>query len=88
MRYAELIVWKKSMDLVDKIYALTTSFPKEERFGLWSQMTRAAVSVPSNIAEGSGRATQREFPSSFTPLLMSLKEVFAIEDSEDDLEVD
>ena len=61
MRYAELIVWKKSMDLVDKIYALTTSFPKEERFGLWSQMTRAAVSVPSNIAEGSGRATQREF---------------------------
>ena len=61
MRYTELIVWKKSMDLVDKVYELATSFPPDERFGLWSQITRAVVSVPANIAEGAGRATPKEF---------------------------
>ena len=61
MRYKDLIVWQKSIDLVEEIYALASHFPPEERFVLWSQMARAAVSVPSNIAEGSGRATQKEF---------------------------
>ena len=60
MKYQELTVWKKSMDLVDRIYDLSVGFPREEKFGLWSQMTRAAISVPSNIAEGSGRATPKE----------------------------
>lgn len=61
MRYMELTVWKKSMDLVDEVYALADGFPEKERLGLWSQMTRAAISIPSNIAEGSGRSTHKEF---------------------------
>ena len=55
MDYRELKVWQKSMDLVTEVYQVTASFPSEERFGLSSQMRRAAVSVPSNIAEGHGR---------------------------------
>lgn len=55
MKYSELYVWQKAMDLVMDIYKITTAFPNEERFGLSSQMRRAAVSVPSNIAEGHGR---------------------------------
>lgn len=57
----ELTVWKKSMDLVDEVYVLADSFPEKERHGLWAQMTRAAVSIPSNIAEGAGRTTHKEF---------------------------
>lgn len=53
--YRDLIVWQKSMNLVVLVYALTRDFPKEEQFALTSQMRRAAVSVPSNIAEGSRR---------------------------------
>jgi len=48
------------MDLVDQVYDLAWQFPKEEQFGLWSQVTRSAVSVPSNIAEGSGRSIRKE----------------------------
>lgn len=59
--YRELVVWQKGIELVKRIYALTQSFPSEERFGLVSQMRRAAVSVPSNIAEGQARHTTREF---------------------------
>lgn len=55
MRYSELLVWQKAMDLVTEIYKITATFPNEERFGLSSQARRAAVSVPSNIAEGHGR---------------------------------
>jgi four helix bundle protein len=51
-KFQDLVVWQKSMDLVTEIYRLTRSFPKEEIFGLISQLRRAAVSVPSNIAEG------------------------------------
>jgi four helix bundle protein len=51
-KFQDLVVWQKSMDLVTEIYRLTRSFPKEEIFGLISQIRRAAVSVPSNIAEG------------------------------------
>ena len=55
MKYSELVVWQKAMDLVTEIYKITAKFPTEERFGLLSQARRAAVSIPSNIAEGHGR---------------------------------
>jgi four helix bundle protein len=55
MKYSELVVWQKAMDLVTEIYQVTATFPSEERFGLCSQARRAAVSIPSNIAEGHGR---------------------------------
>ena len=55
MHYRDLIVWQKSMDLVVAVYTYTKSFPMGERYGLTSQMRRAAVSIPSNIAEGSRR---------------------------------
>ncbi len=53
--YQELEVWKQAKDLVVRIYDLTKSFPREEQFGLTNQLRRAAVSIPSNIAEGCGR---------------------------------
>ena len=59
--YKDLIVWKKSMDLVDEVYCLVKLLPKEELFALADQLRRSAVSVPSNIAEGHGRQTRREF---------------------------
>jgi four helix bundle protein len=59
--YLDLIVWQKAMDLVVEVYRLTQRFPKDELYGLVSQMRRAAVSVPSNIAEGQGRRTRGEF---------------------------
>ena len=55
MDHKDLDVWKKSMDLVETIYKLTQKFPEAEKFGLTSQMQRAAVSIPSNIAEGAAR---------------------------------
>jgi len=55
MKYSDLVVWQKAMDLVTEIYKITAIFPNEERFGLSSQARRAAVSIPSNIAEGHGR---------------------------------
>jgi four helix bundle protein len=59
--YQELVAWEKSMALVSDIYRCTQGFPKEEIYGLTSQIRRAAVSVPSNIAEGRGRLTRGEF---------------------------
>lgn len=58
--YKKLIVWQKSITLTRYIYELTKCFPKDEQFGLVSQMRRAVVSVPSNIAEGSRRRTQKD----------------------------
>jgi four helix bundle protein len=58
--FKDLIVWQKAMTLVTEVYAVTRTFPKEELFGLVSQMRRSAVSVPSNIAEGQGRLTRGE----------------------------
>jgi len=58
--YRDLNVWQKSMDLVVSIYKLTGNFPQSETYGLTSQIRRAAVSVPSNIAEGKGRS-DRDF---------------------------
>ena len=59
--YKDLIVWQKSMDLVVEIYKLTDKFPKDELYGLTSQMRRASVSIPSNIAEGRLRGHRKEF---------------------------
>jgi len=59
--YKSLIVWQKSITMVKCIYALTSDFPSDEKFGLTSQMRRAAVSVPSNIAEGQARRTTGDY---------------------------
>ena len=59
--YKELIAWQKSIELVVMIYELTDKFPKEEIFGITSQIRRAAVSIPSNIAEGRNRGTRADF---------------------------
>ncbi len=59
--YRELIVWQKAMDLVELVYQATKQFPKEELYGLTSQVRRSAVSIPSNIAEGQARKSTAEF---------------------------
>ena len=59
--YKYLIVWQKALDLVTEVYAATSGFPRKEMFGLTSQLRRSAVPVPSNVAEGQGRATKGEF---------------------------
>jgi four helix bundle protein len=56
-----LDAWSKSVDFVTEVYRRTENFPKEERYGLTSQIRRAAVSIPANIAEGAGRHSQKEF---------------------------
>lgn len=59
--YKDLTVWKNSIELVVGVYKLTESFPKHEQFGITSQMRRAVVSIPSNIAEGSRRGSRKEY---------------------------
>ena len=59
--YKELKVWQKAYHLCIEIYKITKDFPREERYGITSQIRRASVSVPSNIAEGYGRKTTREY---------------------------
>jgi four helix bundle protein len=59
--FKDLIVWQKSINLVKEVYQLSRSLPKSEIFGLVSQMQRAAVSIPSNIAEGSKRKTRNDY---------------------------
>lgn len=59
--YRQLIAWQKAMELVKFVYDLTRNFPKEEIYGLTQQIRRAVVSVPSNIAEGQGRGSTKEF---------------------------
>ena len=59
--YTELVAWQKAMDLVEDVYLLSASFPREELYGLTGQLRRAAVSVPTNIAEGQGRRNTGEF---------------------------
>jgi len=56
--YKELRIWNRSIDLVEQVYTITKEFPTEVRYGLTDQLRRAAVSVPSNIAEGCGRNTK------------------------------
>ena len=59
--YKDLVLWQKAMDLVVMVYEVTRSFPKPELYGLVSQMRRASVSIPSNVAEGKGRSSDRDF---------------------------
>ncbi len=59
--HKDLLLYQKSLDLVEYIYRLTKAFPADERFGLTSQLRRSAVSLPSNIAEGAGRRGKKEF---------------------------
>src|SRR5579864_2911288 len=73
--YRDLIAWQKAIDLVTEIYLCTRSFPKEETYGLISQLRRAAVSVPSNIAEGHARVSTGEFRQFLGHSLGSLVEI-------------
>lgn len=73
--YRDLKVWDKAMDLVAACYAITKGFPKEERYGLTSQLQRAAVSVPANIAEGRARQHRAEFLQHLSIALGSLAEL-------------
>ena len=59
--YRELIAWQKAMDFAEAVHRITRTFPREEMFGLTSQLRRSVVSVPSNIAEGQGRGGTKEF---------------------------
>ena len=60
-KYEDLIVWQKAMDLVEEIYRLARLLPNDEMYGLSSQIKRAAISIPSNIAEGQERSTTKDF---------------------------
>jgi four helix bundle protein len=73
--YRDLIVWQKAFGLVLAIYRETASFPVEEKYGLTAQLLRAGVSIPSNIAEGEGRRSPKEFRRFLFVALGSLKEV-------------
>src|SRR6266446_9707604 len=73
-RYTDLVAWQKAMDLVEQVYKLTKSFPREELYGLTSQLRRAAISIPSNIAEGHCRNGSREFVHHLSIALGSLGE--------------
>lgn len=73
--YRDLLPWQKAMDLVETAYRLTAGFPKDEQYGLNIQIRRAAVSIPSNIAEGQGRHTTRDFLNFLSIAIGSLKEL-------------
>jgi len=73
--HKDLEVWKKSMDLVSNIYKITESFPNKELYGLTNQIRRAAVSIPSNIAEGAARNSKKEFIQFLYISLGSLSEL-------------
>ena len=59
--FKELHVWQRAIELVKEVYKITSNFPSEEKFGITSQIRRCAVSIPSNIAEGAGRKTNKDF---------------------------
>jgi len=73
--YKDLVAWRKAMELVGEIYRMTQGFPQKELYGLTSQLRRAAVSVPSNIAEGQGRLSKGEFHQCLGHARGSLMEV-------------
>ncbi len=73
--YRDLEVWKLSIDFVKKVYQITHNFPDSEKFGLINQIRRATVSIPSNIAEGQGRNSTKEFKQFLAISLGSLAEL-------------
>jgi four helix bundle protein len=73
--HKDLEIWQKSIDIIKEMYAMTANFPKEEMFGLTSQIRRAAVSVPSNIAEGAARQSTKENVQFLYVALGSLSEL-------------
>ena len=73
--YKELLVWEKARKIVKEIYLATQVFPDAEKFGLTSQMRRSAISIPSNIAEGSGRTTNKDFAYFLSVALSSAYEL-------------
>jgi four helix bundle protein len=73
--HKDLVVWQKGIDLTMVIYKLTSKFPPDERFGLTSQMRRAAVSISSNIAEGRSRGTRKDFTQFLHIALGSISEL-------------
>jgi len=74
-KYTELIAWRRAMDLVQTVYEIVRELPAEERYGLGTQMRKASVSVPTNIAEGQGRKTSPEFRRYLSIALGSLTEL-------------
>ena len=85
MIYREMIVWQKAMDLVKEIYLLAKMLPKEETYALSDQMRRAAVSIPSNIAEGMGRLSDKDQSHFLNIAYGSLMELYAQADIAHDL---
>jgi four helix bundle protein len=75
LHYRELVAWQKAMDLVVEVYRLSQCFPREEIYGLTNQVRRAAVSVPSNIAEGQGHGIGQAFSNFLRIAKGSLQEV-------------
>ena len=73
--HRDLVAWQKAMELAKRVYVLTNSFPKHEVYGLSSQLRRAAVAIPSNLAEGAARNGQREFGYFISTARGSLAEV-------------
>jgi len=73
--YRELEVWQRGIELVERVYSLTATFPVKEQYGLTSQIQRAVVSIPSNIAEGHSRASRKEFLHFVSIALGSLAEL-------------
>ena len=73
--YQDLIAWQRAMDLVELVYKASARFPREEIYALTSQVRRAAVSIPSNIAEGQGRRTTSDFLRHLSIAYGSLREV-------------
>ena len=73
--FRKLDIWIDGVEMADRIYSLTEAFPRQEMFGLASQMQRAAVSIPSNIAEGSGKGSDRDFARFLSISLGSLFEL-------------
>ena len=74
-QFRNLTVWQNSINLVTDVYKITKDFPAEEKFGLTTQLQRSAVSIPSNIAEGTGRSTDRDFANFLSMALGSSYEL-------------
>jgi four helix bundle protein len=72
--YRDLVAWQRAMEFVEAVYELSRQFPSDERFALTNQLRRAAVSVPSNIAEGEGRFSKADFNRFLSMALGSLRE--------------